>query len=323
MTGLPAWLGVALDRKLDHVSRADLRARALAQSEAYRAGGASDIVRSDADALAYAVVRMPATFAAVRAALSWTAEIVPDFAPRSLIDLGAGPGTATWAALEAWPSLRDARLIDRNAPLLALARRLYDAGAPRALSLAAQAGDVAARADAPPADVVLASYAFTELVPAALPAALAQAWRLSEKLLVIVEPGTASGFRRILQCRGLLLGQGAAILAPCSHESACPLADDARWCHFGVRLPRTRDHLLSKGASVPFEDEKFVYLAAAKGLGAVARGSRVLATPKVGKTGVTLTLCAPDAVEERTIARREKNAYVAAKRLGWGDALPE
>ena len=52
------------------------------------------------DALAYALARMPATYAAVAAGLNALSEIKPDFAPATLLDVGAGPGTATWAAAE-------------------------------------------------------------------------------------------------------------------------------------------------------------------------------------------------------------------------------
>ena len=320
MTGLSTWISAALQGKLDRVSRVTLRERAQAASDAYRAGGSSEIIRSDIDALAYALARMPATYAAVRACLTQTVRALPAFAPESILDVGAGPGTASWAAIEAWPSLRRAHWIDRNEPLLELARTLRDApGAPQ-VDVSVTAGELAgALGKAGQADVVLASYALTEIAPAA--AVLARLWELTGRLLVLVEPGTMHGFQRVLDYRSHLLAQGATIVAPCSHDGACPLRGQARWCHFGVRLPRSRDHLLIKNASVPYEDEKFIYLVAGKDLGAVVRGRRVLATPNVSKAGVTLTLCAPNEVEQRVVARRQKDAYRAARRCDWGDAV--
>lgn len=322
MSGLPAFIGGTLQAKLDHVPRVGLRASAQRMSESYRQGGTSDVIRSDLDALAYAIVRMPATYAAVRAALTQAADIIPDYAPLSLLDIGAGPGTASWAALDAWPSLQKARLIDRNPHLLALAEAFGASAAapPIELSTTRERLDVAF-VDTAAVDVVMASYVLTELGGGTLSATLETVWSRAARLLVIVEPGTTDGFRRILECRDWLLARGAQIVAPCSHEGRCPLATADRWCHFGARLPRSRDHLLTKDASVPFEDEKFSYLVAGKGFGELARGRRVLATPKVGKTGVALTLCAPDAIEERVVARRLKDAYRAAKRLDWGDAV--
>ena len=40
-----------------------------------------------------------------------------------------------------------------------------------------------------------------------------------------------------------VIGEGAAILAPCPHAQACPLVEPD-WCHFVQRLPRSRDHRL-------------------------------------------------------------------------------
>jgi ribosomal protein RSM22 (predicted rRNA methylase) len=320
MAGLPTWLSTALQDRLDHVSRSDLRDRAQAISDRYRAGGTSGIVSSESDALAYAVVRMPATYAAVRAALSYAIDLIPGFAPQSLLDVGAGPGTATWAAIDAWPSLQSATLADSNPYLLALGRGLRDA-APD-LDAAFSAGDLARTLDdTKTADVVLASYVLGEI--AAPDDILGKLWRATDKLLVLVEPGTPAGTARILRCRGTLLAAGARIVAPCSHDGVCPLSTGERWCHFSTRLPRSRDHLVTKGVSVPYEDEKFAYLIAGKGFAGVGRGRRILATPKVSKAGVALTLCAPDRVEERIIPHRQKDAYRTAKRLDWGDAIDD
>lgn len=322
MTGLPTWIGAALQSKLDHVSRSALRHSAQAMSDVYRAGGLSTVVRSDLDALAYAVVRMPATYAAVHAALAHTIEIIPDLQPRSILDVGAGPGTASWAGFEVWPSLQRTTLIDSNARLLDLARYLAGAIQRSVMTADIVEGDVERTLCEPArADVVMAGYALTELAPTAVPDILAGLWQRSDRLLVIVEPGTVAGFERISMCRELLITCGAQIVAPCSHEGGCPLRENARWCHFAVRLARSRDHMIAKGVRVPFEDEKFCYLVAGKGFADIRRGQRILATPKAGKTGIALTLCAPDRAEERLIGRRYKAAYRAAKRCGWGDIV--
>jgi ribosomal protein RSM22 (predicted rRNA methylase) len=322
MSGLPGFIGGTLQGRLEHLSRADLRASAQRMSDSYRQGGTSDVIRSDLDALAYAIVRMPATYAAVRAALAQTADIIPDYAPRSLLDVGSGPGTASWAALDTWPSLERAALIDSNPYLLALAAAFRESPAAPSVALSTTRDSLAAAlTEAASADMVMASYVLAELAGGVRAGVLDRLWTLSGRLLVVVEPGTPDGFRRILECRDFLLGRGAQIVAPCSHEGRCPLATGERWCHFGARLPRSRDHLLTKDASVPFEDEKFCYLVAGKGFAGLARGRRILATPKVGKTGVALTLCTPDVAEERVVARRLKDDYRAAKRLGWGDAI--
>src|SRR5215212_7860823 len=118
---LPAELKSALEAKLHGLSRVDTAGRATLISKTYRDGGGSGAIRTEADALAYALARMPATYAAVTASLNALCEINPEFAPKNLLDVGAGPGTATWAAAEAFPSLQGFALLDANDALRALA----------------------------------------------------------------------------------------------------------------------------------------------------------------------------------------------------------
>src|SRR6266576_2317659 len=118
---LPAELKTALDARLEGVSRNDAAGRAAVISQTYRDGGGSGAIKSETDALAYAMARMPATYAAVVASLNALVEMRPDFAPTSLLDVGAGPGTASWAAAEAFASLKAFTLLDANDALRTLA----------------------------------------------------------------------------------------------------------------------------------------------------------------------------------------------------------
>src|SRR3981189_658770 len=117
---LPAELKAALEARLHGLSRGDAAGRAATISQTYRDGGGSAAIRSSTDALAYALARMPATYAAVIASLNALCEIRPDISPNSLLDVGAGPGTAAWAAAEAFPLLQDFVLLDANDALRAL-----------------------------------------------------------------------------------------------------------------------------------------------------------------------------------------------------------
>ncbi len=62
---LPAELKAALDARLQGLSRNEAAERATRISENYRDGGNSGTIRNAADALAYALARMPATYAAI------------------------------------------------------------------------------------------------------------------------------------------------------------------------------------------------------------------------------------------------------------------
>lgn len=306
------------------MSRKGLAERAAATTATYRSGGGSSTaIRSAEDALAYALARLPATYAACAAVFAEAGRMAPDFGPARLLDAGCGPGGGSWAALEAFPSLTSVAWVDASAPFLALAARLGAEGPAPLKAAAAQRADLTAAADLPRGDLVMASYALAEIAPADQAPLVRRLWAACEGLLVLVEPGTPAGYGRILAAREALIGERATILAPCPHHDACPLVGED-WCHFRVRLPRSRDHRLAKRAEVPFEDEKFSYLIAARPHVAVApRSARVLAPPRVGKPGIELRLCAPGGLETRFVARRDKAAHARARRLDWGDAFED
>src|SRR6202048_2683785 len=282
---LPAELKAALDARLQGLSRNDAASRAAAISKTYRDGGTSTAITSEADALAYALARMPATYAAVTASLNALREIMPDFVPKSLLDVGPGPGTATWAAAEAFSSLQTFTLLDANSALRALALG-FGAESVRLRDIKYQLGQArTALADAEAADLVVASYMIGELNDAERKALADLMWANTRDTLLIVEPGTPAGYARILTLRAQLIASGAHVVAPCPHDGECPLAAPD-WCHFTQRLPRSRAHKQIKGAELPYEDEKFSYVALTRA--AVAqRPDRVLAPPGVNKGEVT------------------------------------
>src|SRR5881227_1031450 len=160
---LPAELKAALDAKLQGLSRNAAAERASLILQTYRDGGGSGTIRSETDALAYALARMPATYAAVTASLNALCESRPDFAPKRLLDIGAGPGTATWAAAETFSSLADFMLIDANTDLRRLALDLFDKS-PRLSAIQYKQGEAGSvLINAEPADLTVASYLVGEM----------------------------------------------------------------------------------------------------------------------------------------------------------------
>jgi len=319
---LPAPLRAAIARELEGVSRKGLAERAARTSAAYRAGkGSAGVIREADDALAYALARLPATYAACASVFAEAQVRAPGFAPRRLLDAGAGPAAASWAALETWPELGDLTWLDASPQFLEIAARLAAAGAEPLRAAERRRADLTAGgADWPRADLVACSYALAEIAPERQAAVVADLWAACEGLLALIEPGTPAGFARLRTARAALIAAGAQILAPCPHAQACPMVGED-WCHFAVRLPRSRDHRLAKGAEVPYEDEPYAYVLAARpGLGAPT-AARVLAPPRAGKPGIDLKLCTPQGVEARFAARRDKPAYAVARRLGWGDGV--
>lgn len=318
---LPAELKAALDTKLEGLSRGDVAVRAAAISRNYRDGGGSGTIRSETDALAYALARMPATYAAAAACLNALSEARPDFAPKTLLDVGAGPGTASWAAAAAFPSLKFFALVDANPALRALALDLVGDSL-RFRDLGYEPGEASrtlAKGDA--ADLVIASYLIGELGETERRSLVDAMWAKARHTLLAVEPGTPAGYDRILALRAQLIAAGAHVAAPCPHDRNCPLSPPD-WCHFSQRLARSRAHKQIKGAAVPFEDERFSYVVLTREPTA-QHFSRVLAQPVVGKAEISTKLCTTDGLAIAKVPRRDKQAYAAARHWRWGDATKE
>jgi ribosomal protein RSM22 (predicted rRNA methylase) len=298
---------LAVAQMLEGVSRKDLAARAGKLSAAYRAGQSSVAVASRDDALAYLLARAPATFAAAAAVFSRLSEVMPGFAPQSLLDIGAGPGTAAHAALAAWPSLAAVTMLEPNGFFRAMAQELM----PSARILAGDLGT-----DKTGADLVVAAYVLAEQPERIAGAIACDLWKVTGKMLVLVEPGTPQGFARIRAARAALIATGAHIAAPCTHDNACPMTG-TDWCHFSQRLPRSRDHMTLKDASVPFEDERYSYLVTTPEK--IASGARIIKPPIETKPGITLPLCDANGLENKFIASRDKGNFRAIRKLEWGD----
>ncbi len=322
-TDLPSELRAGLDRAMQGVSRNALIARAGAISQAYRAGGNSaDAIHSASDALAYALTRLPATFAAVAAVLGELRRVLPDFAPRTLLDVGAGPATAAWAAVRYFTGLDQIELIDSNAPLRQLALDLMRfSRAPALRDARYDKGDAQQLiAFCKAADLNVASYFIGEAPDSGLLQRADTLWSRTAGVLVVIEPGTPAGFKRIRAIRSHLIGHGAFVVCPCPHDLECPMTDDD-WCHFSQRLSRSRDHRIVKGAELPFEDEKYSYVALSRQKAPVPAFDRVLAQPRPTKSAITTKLCTPDGLVMDVAPRRDRDTYKARRNWRWGDAV--
>jgi len=318
---LPTRLRRAVDQALEGVPLVELTQAVARLSDRYRGetmDGALHI-SSDLAAKAYIATRLPATYAAVREAMATLAELRPDFHPKRLLDVGSGPGTVLWAAADCWPDLADALLVEAS-PVFrtcgeALAR---EASVPH---IAWRIVDVAADTiDCPPRDLVTLAYALNELAPEVRQPVLRRLWQATADTLVIVEPGTPAGWQRIVAARAQLIEAGAHVLAPCPHAHACPL-EPPDWCHFAERVARSRLHRLAKEAELPWEDEKFSYVAFSRTPSSTS-AARVIARARKGSGRVTLKLCRDDgSAREQLFSRRDGTLFKRAWRSDWGSAL--
>ena len=171
-------------------------------------------------------------------------------------------------------------------------------------------------------DLVTVSYVLNELSPQDQLKVIHKAFLATDQLLVIVEPGTPKGFGNILRAREFLIKQGAHIVAPCTHNHPCPLAQSWQegrdWCHFSVRVPRNKYHLLAKGATLPYEDEKYSYLVVSP-LPVATPQSRIIKKPIINSGHVILDVCDTDGLHRTTVSKSKGEAYKRARDAEWGD----
>lgn len=278
------------------------------------------VLRDRADAVAYAAYRMPATFEAVCGALDALAAALPGWVPESHVDVGGGTGAATWAVGATWPGTRNVTVLDWAEPALALGREIA-AGQPELAEVTWQRSRIGAALTIESTDLVTVSYVLGELTPEDR-AHVVDAAATAARTVVVVEPGTPDGYARVMAARDRLIGAGFQVAAPCPHSAACPIVPGTDWCHFSARVSRSSLHRQVKGGSLPYEDEKFSYVAATR-LPVTPAPARVVRRPQIRKGQVLLDLCeADEALRRRTVTKRHGALYRAARDADWGDTWP-
>lgn len=313
---IPVDLKQAIEKELYH-SR-DLSEASQLLSQSYRAGvgrGFADLAQK----IAYLATRMPATYVAAHRVLSELQ--YSGLEPISLLDLGAGPGTASWAACSVFSQLSSITLIEKDLEMGAISSRLAREAQHPALQGANHlAGSFPSSVTLPSSDLVICSYFLGELELQDAASVIRKAWEATRQALVVLEPGSQRGFYLIKQLREKLLREGAFLLAPCPHSSPCPLPEED-WCHFAARLERSAIHRRLKKGELSYEDEKFSYLIFAREPKPFA-ASRIIRRPVSGSGFVKLTACDAKGITHETITRRDKASFKAARKVQWGDRWP-
>jgi ribosomal protein RSM22 (predicted rRNA methylase) len=302
---IPKILRESLELEAASLPPAELGSAARRLSDAYRLEQPVRLHRRT-DLAAYALTRMPATFAALATVF---AELPT--APASLIDFGAGPGTSLWAAQSVFDAIPVATLVEQNTNWAAFAGEL---GLPPAIWRHADLR----RLDRAPEvhDLAVLSYVLNELSKLDATRVLRQAWDAAGSALVLLEPGTPAGFARVLEARRQLIQWGAHIAAPCPHSDECPL-QRPDWCHFAVRVDRTRAHRFAKGGELGYEDEKFSYVLATRSAPGMP-ASRVLRHPLHSAGKAELKLCTISGLKTLIVSKKHPD-WKQARKASWGD----
>jgi SAM-dependent methyltransferase len=248
--------------------------------------------------------------------------------PRSVLDLGSGPGPVAFAALDAGAA--EVVAADRSARALAAARDLArEAGEPLATREwnPSRRRRLAEVAGARRPDLVTFGHVVNELFEG--PDADARRADLLEEALglvapggsvLVVEPALRETSRALLRVRDLLVARGVAIRAPCLFRGACPaLVRETDWCHAERAVePPPLVAQIARAAGLRKEAVKMSYLVLApRGEGWPApppgRVFRIVSEPIPSKGRLRYMGCGPDG--RMGLALQEKHVADANRRF--------
>ena len=322
----------AAERLAETVPLSELRAAVSLTTEKYKesSGRGQRLVSDRTSVIAYASTRMPATFGAVSSCLLQLSEALPageDPGIRTVLDLGAGTGAGGWAVMSVFPEAAHVTACEREEMMMKIGKTLAE-GTRLADVTEWIRGDAVETAEAlvragKTFDLVLASYVTNEMTAPVRVRLLDAMWALTGKFCLLIEPGTPVGYAIIRSAREQFTANGAVIAAPCPSVGVCPLAKDD-WCHFTCRVQRSKLHKLLKGGDVPYEDEKFSYLALSRpSVPCIPAAARVLRHPVTEAGRITLTLCRREgdgSLSHKTeaVTKRDKASFSAARKADCG-----
>ena len=311
---LPEYLRTRIESLLEGVSLKALQKGVLELSNRYREG--SDVlITRDIHRLAYLSYRFPATFSVMQDVFS---EIEGLSGENTLLDFGAGIGAARFLGF------KSVSLVEQDAELIELGKKLVDSATvdEEGFSLAEDVNwyhkSATRHLEIKKHDIVMSSYILGELKD--IEPLLKNADKLSNNLMVFIEPGTPKGFGKIHDTRKYFLEKGYSIIAPCTHTNACPMQAKGDWCHFYSRVERSKTHRIIKNAKFGYEDEKFSYLVVSK-KPFTNDGYRVLRFPTKQKGYISFELCGKEGLKEFKALKRNKDNYKKVQKKSWGSFL--
>lgn len=225
-------------------------------------------------ALAYATSRLPSTYAAVRNVFNRLKISRRDdgWAPMTMLDFGAGPGTAAWAARSVWSTTA------MQVTAVEISSSMADIGYEILRDVVQESANVSPGGTGREMqeevgrlqirwmpflpreqkrmtkyDICVASYSLHEIDSSVERHRVLNGLVQScQEYIVLIEPGTPHGFSIIEESKQYILrvsnklGIPFHVASPCPHDGPCPLANQARsWCHFSQKHMRTDEQRIA------------------------------------------------------------------------------
>ena len=316
---IPEGLKDSINKLLSENKVSNIIENAQTISNRYRKndGKGKRLLTNESEAVSYVISRMPATYAAVYSVFK---QILANYNEKmtSLLDVGAGTGAGTWAVNEI-ENMSQITCLEIEKSMSNIGKKLMKNTALDNVQW--KSYNILQDEIAEKADIVLTSYMINELPEQKRENAVLKLWQATNKLMVVIEPGTPEGFKNILNIRNLIKEQGGYIVAPCCCNGECPIKEND-WCAFYARVARSSIHRQAKGGNLGYEDEKFSYIAFSK-MPVEITGERILRHPQINSGFVKVKLCTADGIQEKTYSKKDGEIYKKIKKLDAGEKIYE
>lgn len=206
-----------------------LKTKALREklTEKYKSEADKSVIESKEESLVYALCRMPATYSVCHTLISDLAKQNFLVGISSAIDVGTGTGSA-YFSLKSLLNLSNLTCYEKDENMSKIFSEL---SGERALKT-----DISREKLTASADLVMASYVFSELSFEGKVFALKSMFEASEKYVLIVDTGTPKTYSDFMELKSLAKDYGFKVTAPCMC-SPCPLEND--YCQFYARVERS------------------------------------------------------------------------------------
>lgn len=284
--------------------------------------------------MAYVASHLPELYSSTSKVLNEIMQRFPDFKPKKMLDFGSGPGTAVWAASEAFPSLKRYLLVEPSDSMTDISTKLLD-GFPVERRRFLHQGHKDSY------DLIVSGYTLSELEnDNSRRLHIRSLWEhlAPGGMFVFLEAGNPFGFKLIRQARTLLLSVGdegalePKIVAPCPHAYNCPMGTNS-WCHFVQRAEHNPPFINANNfKNKNWKSTKYSYLIFSKGPANEIevpednpnkglKWSRLIRQPLKRGGHIIMDVCTPTGTSKRTIVSRKHGLeeYKAARKSTWGD----
>lgn len=285
-----------------------------------------NFINTYSDILAYLALRTPATYAQTVGAFLQIQELIPSWQPKTILDLGSGPGTGIWAAKNTWFSIASATCIDQKKSFLSISKQIADlANFPVDISNLYNDGLKGLQNIDQKYDIVLIANLLNELPPTQIEKVLQETYERCNGVLIIIEPGTPFGSQIVEQSAQYFFEKGF-LLAPYINNTFATTSK--YWLHFSQRFirpdfqRRIRQNMRDKSLMASdWEDTKYAYIAISKIQPEKTFWGRCIGSITKHKGFIEVPILTQNKLIVEKVMKRDKARYAFAKKLTWGQII--